>query len=78
MALTKRSVLIAGHATSVSLEDEFWQALKAIAERRGTPLGRLIERIDGDRATDNLSSALRLYVLRTLQDEIAAQVGRSA
>lgn len=58
----KRSVLIAGHATSVSLEPEFWTALKEIAEARGTSLNRLIEDIDR-RRQGNLSSAIRVFVL---------------
>ena len=67
----KRSVNIAGHKTSVSLEAEFWGALKAIAAAEGVSLAGLIERIDAARAegsgTGNLSSALRLYVLAYLR-----------
>ena len=69
--IRKRSVNIAGHKTSVSLEEEFWDALKAIAAREGVSLTALIERIDAARAedgADNLSSALRLYVLTYLRD----------
>jgi predicted DNA-binding ribbon-helix-helix protein len=62
----KRSVVIAGHRTSVSLEPEFWDALKAIAARRGVSAGRLIEEIDAGR-TRNLSSAIRVFVLTELQ-----------
>ncbi len=58
----KRSVLIAGHATSVSLEDAFWAGLKKIARRRGMSLNRLIADIDRGR-TANLSSAIRVFVL---------------
>jgi predicted DNA-binding ribbon-helix-helix protein len=61
--LRKRSVLIAGHATSVSLEPEFWRALKGIAESRGTSINRLIEDIDQGRQ-GNLSSAIRVFVLK--------------
>lgn len=70
MGLRKRSVIIAGHATSVSLEEEFWRALKDIAQERQIPLGRLIETLDSERQT-NLSSTLRLFVLRSLQERIA-------
>lgn len=62
-ALRRRSVTIAGHRTSVSLEDAFWRALKTIAQARGLSLNRLISEIDAGR-TGNLSSAIRVYVLR--------------
>lgn len=61
----KRSIVIAGHATSVTIEDPFWDALKSIAVQRGLTLPKLIEDIDEKRGT-NLSSALRLFVLHTL------------
>lgn len=64
--LRKRSVVIAGHATSVSLEAEFWDLLKVIANRRGQSLNALIAEVDGARY-GNLSSALRIFVLRELQ-----------
>lgn len=62
----KRSVTIAGHRTSVSLEAPFWDALKEIAEARGLSLNALIEEIDGNRAS-NLSSALRVFALKTFR-----------
>lgn len=65
--LRKRSVMIAGHRTSVSLEDAFWMALRRIARDRGESLGGLITRIDRERS-GNLSSALRVFVLGELQD----------
>jgi predicted DNA-binding ribbon-helix-helix protein len=68
--LRKRSVVIAGHATSVSLEEEFWEALKEIADQRGRSLGGLIADLDGGRE-GNLSSALRVFVLR----EVRARTG---
>ena len=64
----KRSVLIAGHRTSVSLEPEFWDALKQIAASAGHSINSLITEIDGDRTT-NLSSALRVYVLKMQSSE---------
>ena len=60
--IQKRSVSVAGHATSVSLEAEFWSALRDLARRRGVPLAGLIAAADRDRH-GNLSSALRLLVL---------------
>ncbi len=66
--LRKRSVVIAGHATSVSLEAAFWDALKDIATRRGTSLNALVASVDAGRQ-GNLSSALRLFVLRDLQGQ---------
>ena len=60
--IKKRSVNIAGHATSVSLEDAFWTRLNAIAKKRRTSLSRIIRDIDETR-TGNLSSVLRVFVL---------------
>ncbi len=62
----KRSVTIAGHTTSVSIEEPFWQALKEISKSQNKSLSQLICDIDEARGT-NLSSALRLYVLQYLQ-----------
>jgi predicted DNA-binding ribbon-helix-helix protein len=62
-AVVKRSVVIGGHKTSVSLEDAFWTSLKDIAGRRGVTLSRQIASIDHHRQTSNLSSAIRLFVL---------------
>ena len=64
----KRSVEIAGHRTSLSLEEAFWRALKRIAAQDGVSINRLIERIDRERA-GNLSSAVRIYILERLEDE---------
>lgn len=61
-SLRKRSVTIAGHATSLSLEEEFWRDLRAIARRRNLSLNALVSSIDAGRA-GNLSSALRVFVL---------------
>jgi predicted DNA-binding ribbon-helix-helix protein len=62
-AVRKRSCVIDGHKTSVSLEEPFWRELKRVAEERGMSLGRLIEQIDARRGKDNLSSSLRVFVL---------------
>ncbi len=63
MRLHKRSVTIAGHRTSLSLEPEFWAALRDQAKTRGWSLARLIGEIDRDRAGRNLSSAVRVFLL---------------
>ena len=59
----KRSIVIAGHKTSVSLEDAFWKGLKEIADDRSLTLSELVSTIDTDRRHGNLSSAIRLFVL---------------
>jgi len=61
--VVKRSIVIAGHKTSVSLEDAFWKSLKDIAGRRAITLSDLVASIDTDRRQGNLSSAIRLFVL---------------
>jgi predicted DNA-binding ribbon-helix-helix protein len=59
----KRSIVIAGHKTSVSIEDAFWTALKDIAQSRQQSVAELIGAIDGARRGANLSSAIRVFVL---------------
>lgn len=61
--VVKRSIVIAGHKTSVSLEDAFWKGLKEIATGREVTLSDLVASIDTDRRHGNLSSAIRLFVL---------------
>jgi predicted DNA-binding ribbon-helix-helix protein len=61
--IQKRSVVLDGHKTSVSLEEAFWTGLKEIASSREITVTDLVEAIDRDRKTGNLSSELRLYVL---------------
>ena len=61
--VVKRSIVIAGHKTSVSLEDAFWKGLKEIANGRELTLSDLVASIDTDRRHGNLSSAIRLFVL---------------
>lgn len=60
--IRKRSVVIAGHSTSLTLEEAFWEELREVARRRGTSLNALIGAIDTERQ-GNLSSALRLFIL---------------
>jgi predicted DNA-binding ribbon-helix-helix protein len=67
--IVKRSVVIAGHSTSVSLEGPFWEALKDIAAARGRSVQALVGEIDADRGGQNLSSAIRVFVLKAVQDE---------
>lgn len=61
--VVKRSIVIAGHKTSVSLEDAFWKGLKEIADQRNVTLSDLVANIDSQRRHGNLSSAIRLFVL---------------
>lgn len=61
--VVKRSIVIAGHKTSVSLEDAFWTGLKEIAGKRDLTLSDMVAAIDQDRRHGNLSSAIRLFVL---------------
>jgi predicted DNA-binding ribbon-helix-helix protein len=67
--VTKRSIVIAGHKTSVSLEDAFWEALKEIAGGRSSSLSDLVATIDAGRQHGNLSSAIRLFVLGVYRDQ---------
>lgn len=75
--IRKRSVIVAGHRTSVSLEPEFWTALRDIAEQRGLSINALVAEVDKGR-NGNLSSALRVFVLATLQAGVAAAPGDQA
>jgi predicted DNA-binding ribbon-helix-helix protein len=67
----KRSIVIAGRKTSISVEDEFWDSLKEIAGERGMTVAAMIGAIDDDRQHANLSSAFRLFVLGVYRDQIA-------
>ncbi len=62
-SVVKRSIVIDGHKTSVSLEDAFWSGLKEIAEAQQAPLSMVVGEIDQTRQQGNLSSAIRLFVL---------------
>ena len=61
--VVKRSLVIAGHQTSVSLEDAFWRRLRRIAAERGLSLNHLAAMVDASRGGANLSSAIRVFVL---------------
>jgi predicted DNA-binding ribbon-helix-helix protein len=68
-SVSKRSIVIAGHKTSVSLEDAFWKGLKEIAAERNMTLAELVATIDSNRNHSNLSSAIRLFVLGVYRDQ---------
>jgi predicted DNA-binding ribbon-helix-helix protein len=68
--VSKRSIVIAGHKTSVSLEDAFWKSLKEIAAERDMTLAELVATIDSSRNHSNLSSAIRLFVLGVYRDQV--------
>jgi len=73
--VVKRSIVIAGHKTSVSLEDAFWKGLKEIAGERNMTLSDLVASIDSDRQHGNLSSGIRLFVLDHYRSRIGEDVG---
>ena len=68
-SVVKRSIVIDGHKTSVSLEDPFWTELKKIAHTQQVTLSDLVTKIEGTREQSNLSSAIRLFVLHHFQDK---------
>jgi predicted DNA-binding ribbon-helix-helix protein len=69
-AVTKRSVVIGGHKTSVSLEEQFWSEVRAIAEAERITVSNLLRRIDRERSNANLSSSIRVYVLEHVRDRL--------
>jgi predicted DNA-binding ribbon-helix-helix protein len=71
-AVVKRSIIIAGHKTSVSMEDAFWNALKEIGKKQKTTISSLVADIDTRRRHTNLSSAIRLFVLDHVCSQISA------
>src|SRR5262245_10592580 len=71
-SIVKRSILIAGHKTSVSLEDTFWHTFKDIAQQRQMTVSELATAIESKRQHGNLSSAIRLFVLGFYRDRRAA------
>ena len=79
--VVKRSIVVAGHKTSVSLEEAFWNGMKEISGLRNMTLSELVGEIDGNRQQGNLSSAIRLFVLdyfRTRAIPPAAHAGSRA
>ena len=73
--VVKRSVAIAGHRTSVSLEAPFWEALREIAAKRGASVQQLIGDIDAARGAQNLSSAIRVFVLDAVRGQGSPREG---
>jgi predicted DNA-binding ribbon-helix-helix protein len=71
--IVKRSIVIAGHKTSLSLEDGFWVGLKEIAKGRKQTLSETVATIDSERTRGNLSSALRLFVLNHYRAQISLE-----
>ena len=72
--VVKRSIVLAGHKTSVSLEDAFWQGLKDIAKATRITLSDVVGGIDARREQGNLSSAMRLFVLNHCQAQAASRL----
>lgn len=70
-AITKRSVVIGGHKTSVSLEEPFWNAVREIAGYQQKTVSSLLRQIDLERRNANLSSAIRVYVLENVRSQAA-------
>ena len=66
----KRTVKIDGHITSVFLETEFWEEILKLSKKENTTPDRIISKIDKNKNTSNLSSAIRLYVLNHLKDQL--------
>jgi predicted DNA-binding ribbon-helix-helix protein len=71
--VAKRSIVIRGHKTSVSLEEPFWSEIKQIAKRKKVSVAEVVEQIDGERNFANLSSAIRLFVLSDCQARVATE-----
>ncbi len=76
--VAKRSIVIAGHKTSVSLEDAFWNGLKEIAQGDHITLSNMVNNIDTQRRRGNLSSAIRLFVLDRVRTLAASGCGAGA
>lgn len=72
--MQKRSLTIAGHRTSLALEPEFWDGLEAMTAAAGLPLPQLIQQIDEARTSGNLSSEVRLAVLRWYRQQAEGKV----
>jgi len=70
--MLKHSITVAGHYTTLSIEPQFLAALKEIATERGTSVAALVADVNADRGNANLSSAIRVFVLRYYQDRISA------
>ena len=71
--IAKRSVVLDHHKTSISLEDEFWNGVRTIADQKNMKLTELLEQIDSERSHSNLSSAIRVFVLKETRAQAAPQ-----
>lgn len=71
--IIKRSVVIHGHKTSVSLEQPFWDAFRDLAESERISTSALLRKVDAERSDANLSSAIRVYVLRRMREMVDAR-----
>jgi predicted DNA-binding ribbon-helix-helix protein len=76
-SVVKRSIVIDGHKTSVSLEDPFWTELKNIAHTQQVTLSDLVSKIEGTREQSNLSSAIRLFVLQHFREDKQVDVAKA-
>jgi predicted DNA-binding ribbon-helix-helix protein len=76
--IKKRSVDISGRKTSFTLEDEFWKCLREIAMERGDKLSKLLAHINKGRQVANLSSAIRMFVLRYYRDQLDQRDGMAS
>ena len=72
--VVKRSIVIAGRKTSISLEDAFWNSLREIAHRRKETVSQLVASIDADRKAGNLSSVIRVFVLDFYRNQFEREV----
>ena len=72
--VVKRSVVVGGHKTSVSLEEAFWSSMKEISGQRGMTLSEMVGEIDTNRQQGNLSSAIRLFVLDYFKSRAMAAI----
>jgi predicted DNA-binding ribbon-helix-helix protein len=75
--VAKRSIVVGGHKTSVSLEEAFWGGMKEICQERGSTLSELVAEIDANRQQGNLSSAIRLFVLDYFKSRAMGRAGGS-
>jgi predicted DNA-binding ribbon-helix-helix protein len=70
LTVKKRSIVIGGRKTSVSLEDSFWTSLRQIARQRATTVSEVVSTLDASRAGGNLSSAVRMFVLHYYRNDV--------
>jgi len=71
--IIKRSIVLNGHKTSVSLENEFWEGLRQIADAQKSKVSAMVQRIDRERTNRNLSSAIRIYFFNHFRERLASE-----